>query len=220
MEAGRGHSPNVQADAVAKPLESSPIRLPGPWDRHRHSWLERQDSVRRFRQGAISRTSGGRERPITRSEWDRVGSPAVPTRSAHGFGGSVANEYGAWLDRQALAARTRAAYRRWVTELLEYLDAEDELDAFLAAAGDDDRRAVLTNWRRRLVDRQLAPPTVTLLWPPPRRCWTRGHCARQRSAASRSTPRRREHCRESSCGHCSARPIACRPAATARSFSC
>src|SRR3954464_11522793 len=74
----------------------------------------------------------------------------------------VADEYGKWLDRQALAARTRSAYRRWVTELLERLDAEDELDAFLAAAGHDDRRAVLTDWRRRLVDRQLAPPTVNL----------------------------------------------------------
>ena len=74
----------------------------------------------------------------------------------------VADEYGEWLDRQALAARTRSAYRRWVTELLEHLDAEDELDAFLGAAGDDDRRAVLTDWRRRLVDRQLAPPTVNL----------------------------------------------------------
>src|SRR4051794_28391407 len=74
----------------------------------------------------------------------------------------VADEYGKWLDRQALAARTRAAYRRWVIELLEHLDAEDELDAFLAGAGGDDRRAVLTDWRRRLVDRRLAPPTVNL----------------------------------------------------------
>src|SRR3954451_13518364 len=74
----------------------------------------------------------------------------------------VAGEYGEWLDRQALAARTRSAYRRWVAELLEHLDAEDELDAFLAPAGDDDRRAVLADWRRRLVDRRLAPPTVNL----------------------------------------------------------
>ena len=55
----------------------------------------------------------------------------------------VLDAYGEWLDRQALAARTRSAYRRWVAELLEHLVAGDELDAFLAPAGDDDRRAVL-----------------------------------------------------------------------------
>jgi len=74
----------------------------------------------------------------------------------------VLDAYGEWLDRQALAARTRSAYRRWVAELLEHLVAGDELDAFLAPAGDDDRRAVLADWRRRLVDRRLAPSTVNL----------------------------------------------------------
>src|SRR4051812_38512390 len=70
--------------------------------------------------------------------------------------------YDAWLGRQALAPRTRLAYRRWVRELLEHLAAGEELDAFLAAADDGDRRALLGDWRRRLVDRRLAPSTVNL----------------------------------------------------------
>src|SRR3954470_11929346 len=74
----------------------------------------------------------------------------------------VLDAYGEWLERQALAARTRSAYRRWVAELLEHLVAGGELDAFLAPASDDDRRAALTDWRRRLVDRRLAPSTVNL----------------------------------------------------------
>src|SRR3954470_16539648 len=74
----------------------------------------------------------------------------------------VLDAYGEWLERQALAARTRSAYRRWVAELLEHLVAGGELDAFLAPACDDDRRAALTDWRRRLVDRRLAPSTVNL----------------------------------------------------------
>src|SRR4051795_6191262 len=74
----------------------------------------------------------------------------------------VLDSYGAWLDRQALAPRTRSAYRRWVAELLEHLVAGGELDAFLAPEGDDDRRAVLGDWRRRLVDRRLAPSTGNL----------------------------------------------------------
>jgi integrase/recombinase XerD len=49
-----------------------------------------------------------------------------------------------------------------VIELLEHLTAGDELDAFLASSGGDDRRALLADWRRRLVDRRLAPSTVNL----------------------------------------------------------
>src|SRR4051794_7276938 len=74
----------------------------------------------------------------------------------------VLEAYDAWLGRQALAPRTRSAYRRWVLELVEYLGAGDELDAFLDPSGDDDRRAVVADWRRRLVDRRLAPSTVNL----------------------------------------------------------
>src|SRR4051794_35240335 len=74
----------------------------------------------------------------------------------------VLDGYGQWLDRQALAPRTRWADRRWVGELLEHVLSSDELDAFLAPAGHDDRRAVLADWRRRLVDRRLAPSTVNL----------------------------------------------------------
>ena len=47
-------------------------------------------------------------------------------------------------------------------ELVDHLAAGGELDAFLAADGGDDRRAVLGDWRRRLVDRDLAPSTVNL----------------------------------------------------------
>src|SRR4051812_38863858 len=74
----------------------------------------------------------------------------------------VLDAYETWLGRQALAPRTRSAYRRWVLELLKHLTAGDELEAFLSASGDDDRRAVLADWRRRLVDRRLAPSTVNL----------------------------------------------------------
>jgi len=61
----------------------------------------------------------------------------------------VLDEYDGWLERQALAARTRSSYRRWVRELVAHLTAGGELDAFLAADGEDDRRAVLGDWRRR-----------------------------------------------------------------------
>jgi integrase/recombinase XerD len=74
----------------------------------------------------------------------------------------VLEDYDRWLSRQALADRTRASYRRWVATLVEHLRAGDELAAFLAPAGDDDRRALLADWRRTLVDRGLAPSTVNL----------------------------------------------------------
>ena len=49
-----------------------------------------------------------------------------------------------------------------VRELVAHLDAADELSAFLARDGEDERRAALGDWRRRLVDRGLAPSTVNL----------------------------------------------------------
>jgi hypothetical protein len=65
----------------------------------------------------------------------------------------VLDAYEAWLDRQALAPRTRTAYRRWAGELLEHLAAGRVLEEFLAPAGESDRRAVLADgaagWRRR-----------------------------------------------------------------------
>ncbi len=74
----------------------------------------------------------------------------------------VLDGYDRWVERQALATRTRASYRRWVSELVENLSAGGELDKFLAVDGEDDRRALLGDWRRRLVDRGLAPSTVNL----------------------------------------------------------
>jgi integrase len=71
-------------------------------------------------------------------------------------------DYDHWLERQALAIRTRSAYRRWVRELVAHLDVGGELAGFLARDGEHDRRAVLGDWRRRLVDRGLAPSTVNL----------------------------------------------------------
>jgi hypothetical protein len=47
-------------------------------------------------------------------------------------------------------------------ELVEHLVAGDELDPFLATSGDDDRRAVIADRRRGLLDRRLAPSTVNL----------------------------------------------------------
>jgi len=74
----------------------------------------------------------------------------------------ILEHYDRWLASTPLAARTRTNYRRWVAELVDDLVAVDELAAFLAPAGGNDRRAVLTDWRRRLVDRGLAPATVNL----------------------------------------------------------
>lgn len=71
-------------------------------------------------------------------------------------------EFDAWLSRQALVQRTQAAYLRWARELVEHLTVAGELEAFVAPGGDDDRRALLSDWRRRLVDRRLAPSTVNL----------------------------------------------------------
>src|SRR3954470_15488742 len=133
----------------------------------------------------------------------------------------VLDAYGEWLERQALAARTRSAYRRWVAELVEHLVTGDELDAFLGADGEHDRRAALTDWRRRLVDRRLAPSTVNLA--------LAAATSLLDSRALRAPAVRRVEggpeggagpCRASSCARCGARPIGSRPAATARSCSC
>jgi site-specific recombinase XerD len=77
-------------------------------------------------------------------------------------GPPVLTEFDRWLERQALAKTTRISYRRWVGELVAQLDAGGELRSFLAPGGEHDRRAVLGDWRRRLVDRGLAPSTVNL----------------------------------------------------------
>ena len=74
----------------------------------------------------------------------------------------ILDDYDGWLERQALAARTRFSYRRWVPELVAHLTAGGELDVFLVVDGEDDRRALLADWRRRLVGRGLAPSTVNL----------------------------------------------------------
>jgi integrase len=70
--------------------------------------------------------------------------------------------YELWLAGTPLADRTRTNYRRWVAELVEDLAAGEELAAFLSPAGEHERRALLTDWRRRLVDRGLAPATINL----------------------------------------------------------
>jgi len=101
--------------------------------------------------GGAQRARNGRESAV---RWFRQ-DPRVPADQ-------VLADYDRWLERQALAARTRSSYRRWVGELVAHLDAGDELVAFLAPDGEHDRRAVLGDWRRRLVDRRLAPSTVNL----------------------------------------------------------
>src|SRR4051812_34022951 len=132
----------------------------------------------------------------------------------------VLDSYGAWLDRQALAPRTRTAYRRWVAELLEHLVAGGELDAFLAPTGEDDRRALLGDWRRRLVDRRLAPSTVNLALAA---ATSQLDSRALRAPAVRRVevdPKRRGRYRMTRSARCSARPIGSRPAAIARSCSC
>jgi len=97
------------------------------------------------------RARDGRESAV---RWFRQ-DPRVPADR-------ILADYDRWLQRQALAARTRTSYRRWVGELVEHLTAGDELAAFLARDGEHDRRAMLGDWRRRLVDGGLAPSTVNL----------------------------------------------------------
>lgn len=74
----------------------------------------------------------------------------------------VLTDYQRWLERQALAPRTRSSYQRWVAKLIADLTASGQLDQFLAPDAHDDRRAALSDWRRRLVDGGLAPSTVNL----------------------------------------------------------
>lgn len=108
------------------------LRTPRPLGSAQRDRDERESAVRRFRQ-----------------------DPRVPADQ-------VLADYDRWLERQPLAARTRSSYRRWVGELVAHLGAGDERQRFLASDGEDDRRAVLGDWRRRLVDRGLAPSTVNL----------------------------------------------------------
>jgi hypothetical protein len=81
----------------------------------------------------------------------------------------------AWLERRALAPRTGSAQERWVSELVERLPASNDFNGFVAASCEDDRRAVMDDWRR-LIDRRLAAadgqPRAGLRR---RRCWARGH---------------------------------------------
>ncbi len=74
----------------------------------------------------------------------------------------VLESYDRWLKGTALATRSQTNYRRWVVELVEDLEASGRLEAFLAPGGEHSRRAALTDWRRRLIDRGLAPATVNL----------------------------------------------------------
>src|SRR4051795_11599389 len=121
----------------------------------------------------------------------------------------VLDSYGAWLDRQALAARTRSAYRRWVAELLEHLVAGGELDAFLAPAGGDDPRAVLADWRRRLVDRRLAPSTVNLALAAATSLLDSRALGVPVVRRVEIDPKEPRALSRDSCARCSARPIGC-----------
>jgi hypothetical protein len=135
-------------------------------------------------------------------------------------GDQVLSEYDGWLERQVLAVRTRSAYRRWVQEFVEHLEVGGELERFLGADGEHDRRSAVADWRRRLVDRRLAPSTVNLA--------LAAVTSLLDSRALRSPavprvevdPRRRAPCRSCSFVRCSARAIGCRRAATERSCSC
>ena len=73
--------------------------------------------------------------------------------------------YDRWLSEQRLSAATRRSYRRWVAELLEDLAAADPELGVLGGRGAKAAReceAAFRDWRRRLVDRRLAPSTVNL----------------------------------------------------------
>ena len=74
----------------------------------------------------------------------------------------VLNRHESWLSSTALAPRSRANYRRWVVELVEDLDAGGQLVGFLEVGDERKRHTALTDWRRQLIDRGLAPATVNL----------------------------------------------------------
>ena len=78
-----------------------------------------------------------------------------------GTSASFGKPDGDW-QREFIAQRTQAAYLRWARELVDHLAVAGELEVFVAPEGADDRRALLSDWRRRLVDRRLAPSTVNL----------------------------------------------------------
>ena len=68
--------------------------------------------------------------------------------------------YERWLSEQRLSAATRRSYRRWVLELLEDLAGADPQLGVLSGRGvTAGREAAFRDWRRRLVDRRLAPST-------------------------------------------------------------
>jgi site-specific recombinase XerC len=77
----------------------------------------------------------------------------------------VMARYERWLSEQRLSAATRRSYRRWVVELLDDLAGADSELRVLSGRGvtaGREREAALRDWRRRLVDRRLAPSTVNL----------------------------------------------------------
>jgi hypothetical protein len=68
-----------------------------------------------------------------------------------------------WLRPQALAARTRGSYRRAeCASSSSILSLATSSKGLLARDREHDRRAVLGDWRRRLVDHGLAPSTLNL----------------------------------------------------------
>jgi hypothetical protein len=111
---------------------------------------------------APSRNPTAPGRRTTRPRRARVGRPLVPTRSAR------AGRPGPRLLRPlARAPSARRSHPRRLPALgararPRHLAAGDELEGFLARDGEHDRRAALGDWRRRLVDRGLAPSTVNL----------------------------------------------------------
>jgi hypothetical protein len=129
-------------------------------------------------------------------------------------------DYDRWLQRQALAARTRASYRRWVSELVAHLDAGDELRMFLARDGEHDRRALLGDWRRRLVDRTLAPSTVNLALAAATSLLDSLALPAPRVPRVEVDPCRRGPSRRSNYARFSSRPTVSGRPATGRSWSC
>jgi hypothetical protein len=161
--------------------------------------------------GGAQRARGQRESAV---RWFRQ-DPCVPADQ-------VLADYDRWLDRQALAARTRTrtSYRRWVGELVEHLAAGDELKTFLAPDGEHDRRAVLGDWRRRLVDRGLAPSTVNLALAAATSLLDSRALPAPRVPRVELDPPAPRALSPERCARCRAKPIACARAATARSWNC
>ena len=123
----------------------------------------------------------------------RVGRLVVPRRSGSDRRGG--RHQG--LRGLAGAAAARRADEGGVSpvgaELVNELAAGGELESFVSAGGGDDRRALIADWRRRLVDRRLAPSTINVALASATSLLDSRGCGRRPCAGAIAAPQRASH---------------------------